>query len=656
MTLPIIAIKNLKQNFAFYSLYFFSVSFVLTIFSCFTSFSMNEIIMEKISSDGRVESMCQIVSILLMSFVVFYMFYSNNFFMRRRMKELGIYALLGYRKSTMLELLTFENIFICIGALSIGIVAGSLLHKGLITGIISLLGLSIDSSKIPFINFEAVKQNFAFVIVVILTLILSNVILLWKSTLLDFVRLEKKVEKPIQLHAIAAILGIAFLMVGYGLALDMMRGKASVWNTIGFSPIALTTLVSVVAGTILFIYSFLPFSCQQIKRHKKILYCEHTIIVVPKFMHRIRSNAKSLILLILLSAGTMAVFGATVLSMWYPYQTFQRIIPSAIEFRVSNDEQRDLALQALEKVLGENNYLFYETTIVRISAVSDNLPLEYNIGQDKGRIPCFECISVLDYQTLLAQQEKESVLPELSVSECVLVKYHPDYEQLDLNTVYHLEMGNSEIVDVTVVQTTLDNPIGFTNTIGTLIVSDELYQQMLKTTSEQISVISINGQEMRSNKTAYNVLNEIMPDNIYLVSACQKETVFINANSSTFLLICFATVIFLIATGSILYFQNISSVMYDQPDYKIMQQMGYNHALIKKCVRRQIQIYYLIPYVIGLLHSIFAITCYKFALMDDILGKNSTTTVPILFAIIIFTIVYFIYYQITKHSCYKIAL
>ena len=91
MKLSAIALKNLKRNFSFYSLYLFSVSFVLMIYFCFTSFSMNQIIMEKISSDGRVETMCRTVAVFIMAFVIFYMFYSNSFFMRRRMRELGIY-------------------------------------------------------------------------------------------------------------------------------------------------------------------------------------------------------------------------------------------------------------------------------------------------------------------------------------------------------------------------------------------------------------------------------------------------------------------------------------------------------------------------------------------------------------------------------------
>ena len=106
MKLTVIALKNLKRNFSFYSLYLFSVSFVLMIYFCFTSFSMNKIIMEKISSDGRVEMMSSVVAGFIIVFVVFYMFYSNSFFMRRIMKELCIYALLGYRNSDMLLLLT----------------------------------------------------------------------------------------------------------------------------------------------------------------------------------------------------------------------------------------------------------------------------------------------------------------------------------------------------------------------------------------------------------------------------------------------------------------------------------------------------------------------------------------------------------------------
>lgn len=57
------ALKNLKNNFSFYALYLLSVSFVITVFFAFTSFSMNKVMLEKISGNGRVETMCNVISI-----------------------------------------------------------------------------------------------------------------------------------------------------------------------------------------------------------------------------------------------------------------------------------------------------------------------------------------------------------------------------------------------------------------------------------------------------------------------------------------------------------------------------------------------------------------------------------------------------------------
>lgn len=656
MNLLVIALKNLKRNFSFYSLYLFSVSFVLMIYFCFTSFSMNRIIMEKISSDGRVETMCQTVAIFIMAFVVFYMFYSNNFFMRRRMKELGIYSLLGYRKFTMLRLLTFENIFICFGGMLLGILTGSLLHKGIIAGIVSLLGITVDQSAIPFIYPSAVKSIVSFVIAVLITLTLSNARLLQKSTLLDLVRLEKKAEKPIHVHFISASVGVLFLLFGYALALDMVRGKKSIWYTIGFSPIALLTIILVVVGTIISIYSFFPYVCKKIREKKNKLYKENTIIIVPKFMHRIRSNAKSLILLILLSAGTLAILGATVLSVWYPLAALERIIPSAIEYRVTNEEEKQQSLNALNQEIGNQTYESHETVLLKTTAISEQLPYEYDISADKGRVPGFECMRQSDYFTLLEQQGKKIAFDALQDDECILVKYRPDELNTDVGAEYTLMVAETPVTTVRVKEISLDNPIGFGNSVGTLVISDDVYEHLNQMQPEKIRVISINGNNMRSNKNAYTALSKAMPDNIYLVSAWQRQNELLRENSSTLLLICFATIIFLIATGSILHFQNISSVTYDKPDYEIMQRMGYSHSMIKKCVRQQIQIYYVIPYIMGLLHSIFAIICYKFALMDNILGDNTAVIAPILLAVLIFSVIYAIYYQVTKHSCYKIVL
>ena len=301
-------------------------------------------------------------------------------------------------------------------------------------------------------------------------------------------------------------------------------------------------------------------------------------------------------------------------------------------------------------------YQAQETILLKITASSDHLPDEYGISGEAVRTPGFECMSLTDYNNLLNSQGKKSAISELDDADCILVKYRPDPENSDLGAVYHLNIGDNKTMEVTVVQTTLDNPIGFANSVATLIVSDQLYQTIASGQPDQITVVSINGGNTRSDGTAYTILKDAMPDNMYLASAWQRQTDIIQLNSSTYLLIAFATIIFLIATGSILYFQNLSAITYDRDDYDILQRMGYNRSMIKRCVRRQIQIYFIIPYVMGMLHSIFAIICYKSALMDDVLGQASEIVLPVLLAVGIFTIIYFTYYQVTKYSCYRAAM
>ncbi|MDR4074036.1 MAG: FtsX-like permease family protein, partial [Eubacterium sp.] len=182
-----LACKNLKKNYRFYLLYFLSVTLVLAVYSCFKAFSMNTLVMEKISEDGRVETMTSVVSVLLMAFVLFYMAYSNSFFTKRRMEELGIYALLGFRKTKIMRLLFFENLLIISVALFSGLIIGSFFHKGVVLLLAVFLKLKINLSEVPLFNPAALSQTILFVAAALIFLLLSNGFFLKKASILSMV-------------------------------------------------------------------------------------------------------------------------------------------------------------------------------------------------------------------------------------------------------------------------------------------------------------------------------------------------------------------------------------------------------------------------------------------------------------------------------------
>lgn len=659
-----VAIKNLKKNFSFYALYLFSVALVIMIFFAFTSFSMNDVMLAKISADGRVETMCNTISVFLMVFVVFYMAYSNRFFLKRRTRELGIYALLGYRKSTMLSLLTFENIVISCGAFVVGLALGAILHKGIVGGITALLRLSLDAAQIPFFHMGAAIKTACFIFLVVLVLAFSNGAFLYKITLMDMVRFEKKADKNMRFRALPALLGFALMLAGYGLALDIFRGEKSVWITIGFSPIGMLTMLLVVIGTVLFISSFLPYIMQKSKSNKRAFYTEINIITTPNFIYRIRANAKTLIMLTLLSAATLTISCVMALTVYYPIAAVSRMAPSEIEFRITDPSQIDAVKKTVKNTPADTSAVsFIQTDIYTIASSANRLPYEYHLGTAKGdadnetiaREAGFECISYSNYIHLLQAQGDDTVtsLPQLRYNECMYIKYQPNSDGTsETGNTYPLIIGDA-IVPITVRETTLKNPISFANSIGTMVVSDSVYNQMKAAAAPCRSIFSINGKALENNEALHESISDMLDDSPFLQSHSHRVNELFSLNSSTFLLIAFLVVLFFIATGSILYFNNISAVSDAKADYEILMKMGYTSKRIKKIMRRQIMTFFSIPFLIGLIDCFFAIIVYKAGLMQNLLGNSLSQYVPVFASIVVTAIIYVVYYLLTVRTCDK---
>lgn len=700
MNIILIAIKNLKKNFSFYTLYLISASLVITIFFAFTSFSMNDVMLEKISSDGRVEMMCRTVSVFLMAFVVFYMTYSNGFFLRRRTRELGIYALLGYRKSAIMRLLALENFFICTASLIIGVLAGGFLHKGVVAFITALLNLSLSDEKMILFNPGAIVQTAIFVLAVISAMFLSNGKVIRQTSLLNLIRLEKHAEKNMKTRIVPSILGLLMILSGYFLALNILQGKDSLWITAGFTPIGMLTLLLVTFGTVFFINSFLPCFISLTRRSKRF-YTEVRIITIPNFIYRIRSNARTIIMLTLFSAATLTITGVMALTLYYPIAAVSRIAPSEIEFRVENAEQ----IPAVKHILAESpslesnqtlvtnyslesNHSFVTnnslesnhslldnmdssgvtltlTDIIKVTSDASVLPIEYQIGSAKGdannekltRVPGFECISASSYEQLMTAQGRsdslEGLLP-LTETQCILVKYEPNTDGSDETGCVYPLLTDKGPLNLKVKSTTLANPISFANSIGTLIISDEAYNRLVKMTYPRTTVLSLNGPGLKNNESIYTAMEKITDNSPYLQGNSHRIQELLTLNSSTFLLIGFLVVLFFIATGSILYFNNVSAITDSREDLDILKKMGYSSKKIKIIIRNQVFTFFSIPFIIGLTDSLFALLVYKRGLMQNLLEETLIQYLPVAVSVGVTAAIYLIYYMITKRTCYKI--
>ena len=650
MSLFNIASKNIKKNFSLYALYLFSISFVLMVFFCFISFSLNGVVLEQIFSDNRMVLMAKFIVIVLMAFVLFYMSYSNTFFMQRRMKELGTYTLLGFSRSKMVGLLLMESALMCCIGLIVGILLGGLAHRGIIQLLVEILGLQLGNLEIPFINIQAVQITILFIVGLLIVIFLSNIKFLYSKTLVQLVKIENAVEKQIKVKSTLSVLGIVLLTIGYLIALDIGREKQSIWYTIGFAPMMFVTVFLVVIGTILFISHGLPYIMLKFRNNKKHLYKDINMILIPKFVQRIRTNSKMLIMITLISTVTLCIVGGTLITFYYPKQGFGRIIPPAFEFPIEDDSQLEVVKAKLENTVGNKNIIYKETNLILAKSFSKKLPYEYTLSEGGG----FQLIKQSDYNELMQLQGKKELGEQLQHEQCILVKYQHEKENIDKGNIYTVNINENTSIKIKVKDVTLDNPIGFNNAIGILVISDEVYEQVIDQAQSINRVMSIYGEDLRENKESYEALMPLFSKVSRFQSAYSRESEFVAYNSPLLLIITFSTIVFFVATGSILYFNNISASLYDKNIINVLKKLGYQRDKIKLIIRRQTLIFFIIPYIIGGIHSFFALYCFS-ALMPNLLGGSEAYLMPELLGIMIYSVVYYIYYIVTKNMCYRIS-
>ncbi|WP_195946703.1 FtsX-like permease family protein [Paraclostridium bifermentans] len=644
-----IASSNLKKNFSFYKLYILSLTIIISIYVMFQSFANDAIMLSKISSDGRVESMSNTINIFFIGFVIFFMLYFNSFFLKKRSKELGIYSLLGFSKKKISLLLVYESTILTIISFLLSILLGSTLYivvnKLLIT-VLEIRGVSLNQ----FINTTAVYNSFLLILIMTITIIISNIYELKKLTLINLVNLSKKKEKRIKNRPIVGVIGFLLLILGYSISINIIKGTESIWAKIGYMPIAFLVLCSTVLGTVIVIRYSVALILSKIRGNKNILYTEISNVVIPRFTYRMNSKSKILIVVTLLVSATTSMLSCLVLSLYFPVKATERINPSAIEYTLNNEEAR----KSIKRLNNSYNFNSNTTEILELKSYSeDKVPYEYTKKENHS----FDVISESTFKQLLESQKSVYDFNKLKSGEGIFINYYPNDESL--NQEYKLKLGNtSESKIIKVVANTIKNPISFQNSIATLVVSDDDYNDMkLENSIERKTIFSLNGEGLRDDKEFYNDVHKIIKDTDKgFASSYSRNSMIKEANGSTFLLLSFITILFFITTGNMLYFTNVVETLNVKSEYFILSKMGYSLKHMKKIIRREIFLMYSIPLGIGILNGLFALICYRYMLVDNLLGSLSILKFPLIYTGSIFTIVYTIFYAITIRACEKSAL
>lgn len=105
-----LSLKNLKAHVPNYLVYYISMTFAAVVYYCFRAIAYNQPLVAGAGRDIEIKRSLGLGSTLVTIIILGFMLAANRFFIGKRSQEIGLYRLIGLRKSQV-SLIFFSGKF-----------------------------------------------------------------------------------------------------------------------------------------------------------------------------------------------------------------------------------------------------------------------------------------------------------------------------------------------------------------------------------------------------------------------------------------------------------------------------------------------------------------------------------------------------------------
>lgn len=298
--------KNIQKSFKDYSIYFMTLVFGIAIFYIFNSMDAQTSMLTLNSSKNEmVKNMVEIIGAIsiFVSFILgFLIVYANNFLIRRRKKELGLYMTLGMSKGRISKLLLIETILVGVISLAVGLIVGVFASQLLSVVVAKMFEANMSEFKFVFSQAALIKTCMYFGIIYFLVMVF-NIITISRYKLINLLNANKKNEKiKVKNKFVTMVLFLLSIgFIGYSYYLLKHDALTTMDNTFW------VMLVSGSIGTLLFFASLSGFLLRIVQMNKKIYLKDLNMFVLRQIDSRINTNMISMSIICIMLLLTIGI-------------------------------------------------------------------------------------------------------------------------------------------------------------------------------------------------------------------------------------------------------------------------------------------------------------------------------------------------------------
>ncbi len=663
MTSCKLIMKNVGKNIRDYLIYFLTLMISVGVFYAFNSISdqpaFSEMGMTKTLLYDQLGILLSTLTVLIAVVLAFLIIYANQFLLKRRKKELGIYMMLGMKKGRISRIFAGETLCVGMLALVTGLCLGFMLSQGISLVALKLFAIEISKYRLVFSMGAFRKTAFCFAVIFLLVMVFN----VWSVSgvqLIDLLKASRKNETsqgrsrflPVLLFLVSCVCILSAGAMFYKNGILPSRENQS-FQAAG---------ILLVAGTFLLFYSLSAVLVRILRANSNVYLKGLNTFLVRQISSKIRTNVFLLTIvcgLLTVTICAVSVGVSTALAMNglsksatpYDLNVLSNVSldgdGSISEYLASKDADLSVYAENMEQIS------IYEADFTYGSLFA---------GQDVKLWPIDEGIldsgvsvlGVSDFNRALAMQGKEPVI--LAENEYLLnCNYKGTFQYVEkalegnadlMLAGIPLQRMSDTVLEETYFMTSVGN-----NDRGTLIVPDAVAHSLLK----DVNVLLV---QYRSDADSDAVLQKMIPiglDDTHGYRYAEKNMMydmFYGLNALVSFLCCYIGLIFLLICAALLALKQLTETTDNIYRYGLLQKLGAGKKQVGRTLLSQTAIFFAAPLVVAGIYST-VLMGKAMEVVEEFMNIHISTNM--IFTVVIFLMVYGSYFLATYLSCKRMV-
>lgn len=667
-----LAVRNIRRNHQTYGPFLLATSLLTFALYAFLTMSYNRGLAQAEVGDVMFTYLLTLGSVVVTIFTYIFLFYANSFLIKRRKTEFGLYGVLGMERRHIVAVIFCEMFVMFLLTMVLGMGVGALLTRLLSLILRWLTKLDTPLETIPSSTatiITAVLISFLFLI-----LFIYNALQVRLAKPIDLLHARQQGEKEPKARWLFTLIGLAAMISGYVIA-------QRVDNPITALAYFFVAVLLVILGTYLLFMTGSISLLKTLRAKKSFYYKPKHFVNISGMMFRMKQNAAGLASIAILCTMAMVTFGATGALYLSIEKVLDDTYPTDIRLSTDSPEAFEAMLQGIDKANEETGltirkmdlYRYFHTSLVwEDSGFVNHLDSDIDTPDYYNRY----------YQTMMIPLEDFNAVEgtDLTLADNELGLYCSGF----LDSV-PLEDGFTFSGRTWIGRRIKSLPVrmsdGYTTSVGasnalilvvpdwdtmvTLAEANPYFRYLERTDLRWCAAYDLNANAAEliayypvMRNAVFGAIRESDADMDFSLGDSSKATQSKSVYSlfGTLLFIgVFLGLIFLMGTALIIYFKQISEGHQDRERYAILQKVGMDQKMVRRCVRQQVLLVFFLPLAVALIHVVGSLHLISLMLQAFQLSDAGFIKLCSIGSALIVAAVYLAFYGQTAHSYYKLV-